>query len=355
LSGLNFQRWGRGWLLRQSITKKKGRGGIETAVREALLEALDSNLEAVEEVLGRVLASGSTDPDAYLALARIFRERGEIGRAISVHQTLILRHDLDAGRLLRARAGLAADLHAGGFHAQALSAYREVLALDRSHPEALAGLGALLVESGDWRGALRMLRRKGRVDGKRDLEAEAEVLLAWARGLAAEGRNDAARRLIRRALRRDPKSGAAQLLRAELDLEEGRVSGALDALLAAGRLDPSLIPRVSAHLDGLERSSGMGRDYERQLRSWGKAHPENALGAISLARCLAEQNRVDEAISGLRSLLDREPRNIPALVELGRILLEDSSERGRVDALKGYAELLEMLRPEGRWLGGVQR
>ncbi len=59
---------------------------VDTALRSALLAVLDRDLDAAEEMLTRALRLDSRGGDSFLVLARLYRMRGEIGRAIRIHQ-----------------------------------------------------------------------------------------------------------------------------------------------------------------------------------------------------------------------------------------------------------------------------
>src|SRR5690606_26718184 len=111
------------------------------AVRRALVAVLDGDLERAEALLAGVVQRDSQELDVYLALARLFRQRGEIGRAIHVHQSLLLRPDVGGEARFAALVGLADDFRAGGFLRRAIAAYEEVLA---ERPDHLGALRALV-------------------------------------------------------------------------------------------------------------------------------------------------------------------------------------------------------------------
>jgi lipopolysaccharide biosynthesis regulator YciM len=89
----------------------------------ALLSVFDQDLDRAEEALVRAVRSDVDGIESYLALARLYRMRGEIGRAIRVHQNLLLRDDLSREQRLRALADLGADFRQGGFEDRAIACY----------------------------------------------------------------------------------------------------------------------------------------------------------------------------------------------------------------------------------------
>ena len=77
-----------GWLARAFGGGARGPRDLDSEVCSALLSVLDQNLDRAEETLVRALRSDADGFESYLALARLYRMRGEIGRAIRVHQNL---------------------------------------------------------------------------------------------------------------------------------------------------------------------------------------------------------------------------------------------------------------------------
>ena len=58
--------------------------------------AIPFDPETAERALTDAVRVDSSEIEAYLALCGFYRSRGEIGRAIRLHQNLLLRKDLDA-------------------------------------------------------------------------------------------------------------------------------------------------------------------------------------------------------------------------------------------------------------------
>ena len=97
LNGMRFRRGGPGGA-RRSTSRASSRPFVS---RSAAL--LEDDLDGAEQALAAVVQEDSTQIEIYLALGQLYRRRGEIGRAIRIHQNLLLRSDL-AARAPRARA-----------------------------------------------------------------------------------------------------------------------------------------------------------------------------------------------------------------------------------------------------------
>lgn len=315
--------------------KSSAHGPRERALGRALLGWIDGDLEAAERELAALVREDSNDVLAYLALGRIYRERGEVGRALRVHQNLALRRDLPSDLRSRARLALAEDLRAGGYRERAIAAYREVLASEPRNAAAIEALAQLCAEAGEPEAALPAVRAaRGWLErGPHAANAaalEAELTLEQARREHAAGRSGAARKLARRAAKLDPGAGAPHVLLGDLERERGRGDAALAAWTAAvglaGAGDDALFERIraghAAKSNGrLGRSKGDGG--EGFLRAHLEAHPGDAAARRSLARVLAGASKVDDARAVLEHALALDPADDRSRAQLGRLLVDE--------------------------------
>ena len=106
-------------------------------LREALQRVLAGDLAGAENALATAARLDSSSIDLYLALATVYRSRGAIGRAIQIHQNLLLRRELPAGLRREALLGLAFDFRAGGFLRRAVASFRELLEHEPRNEDAL--------------------------------------------------------------------------------------------------------------------------------------------------------------------------------------------------------------------------
>ena len=325
----------------------------DAALREALLAVLDQDLERAEEILAGVVRRDSDAVEAYLALARLWRQRGEVGRAIRIHQNLCLRLDpgLPLGRT--ALLDLAADFRQGGFLRRAIAAYEEVLGRDPRCAPALRGLVELCAEARDHPRAIEMARRLARVEGRDAAGEEARLRVEMAQAAAAEGRSHDARRVVKQALRRDRGCVRAWALLGELEAERGKTRAALAAWLRVPRLDRAAGPSVYPQLEATYAALGRTRDYEGLLRELLAETPPDRGARLALARTLAARGDAEEAIAELRALLGAHPDDLELRASLGRLLLAEGRDS---EATKEYAELLDVLERGGLragWEGGA--
>jgi lipopolysaccharide biosynthesis regulator YciM len=316
----------------------------EKALREALLAVLDRDFDGAERLLTSIVRRDSTAVDASLALARLWRQRGEVGRAIRIHQQLLLRLDVATEEGRRVLLDLAADFRQGGFLRRAIAAFEEVLVHEPRNAEALRAMVTLLAEARDHTRAIEVARRLARVEGRDASSQEAQLRVEMAEVAAAEGRSQDARRALKQALRKDRACVGAWCRLGELEAERGKPRAALAAWARVPRLDRSAGRRVYPQLEATYAALDRTRDYEALLRELLAETPEDSVAELALARTLAARGDLEEALGVLRGMLVRDSDDLEVRGMLGRLLL---SERRDAEAAKQYAELLDLLERRG--------
>ncbi len=312
----------------------------DEAFRGALLRLLDRDLDGAEELLADAARADSDDLDAYLALAALYRSRGEIGRAIRIHQNLLLRADLPAARRHEALAGLAADFQRGGFLQRAIAAYEEVLEEHGKDPVALRALGELHADARNWGRALEMSRRLAKATGQDGAAHEAALWVRSAAAAQAEGRSEDARKDLKRALRRDADAVDAWIALGEIEAERGKDKRALAAWAKVPEIDRRAGPRVYPRLEATYAALGKPRDYEKWLRGLLAARPGDGGARLALVRCLLSRGDADAALDEARELVERDPASLAGQAVMLQSLLAADRDP---EALKQAHELLQTL------------
>src|ERR1700682_228418 len=85
-----------------------------------------------------------------MILGNLYREKGQVGKAITVHQSLLQRANLTRMEHAYVLLCLGLDYKRGGFVDRALEAFNEVLRLDSTNSYALLNLQKLHEEQHQW-------------------------------------------------------------------------------------------------------------------------------------------------------------------------------------------------------------
>ncbi len=316
----------------------------------ALAPVLSAVLEGESERALRLLTElAQRDAAAvlpYLLLGRMYRTRGDVARAVKIHQSLLVRGDLDSETRLRALAELAADYEKAGFLQRAIAAYEEVLRCRSNHLQALRALAGLHAQARNFPRALQLAQRLRRTGGDRERRCEISVLLHWAEAARSEGRDGEARKALKQTLRADPRLVRAWLLLGDLEAERGHKRAALRAWRQVVECDPRTGREVYPRLAATFAALGRGRDFEIYLLRRLTAQPADVSARLALARSLAARGEFAGARAELGRVFERDLDNLEAHRAFGQLLLD---QRDAAAMAKAYAELLEALdrqRPE---------
>ncbi|MFQ5790920.1 MAG: hypothetical protein ACE5JI_10645, partial [Acidobacteriota bacterium] len=175
-----------------------------------LAEARKRREGSIHYILGLdYLASGQIDPavteltraaqddteamEIYLILGNLFRQKGQVERAIQIHQSILHRPGLTARERAHALLCLGLDFKRAGFRNRALETLEEVRRLDSGNTYALEHLRKIHEEEHDWQKALAVHQQSRATGGSVDATLAAflhdqigqSTLLASNEGLAA--------------------------------------------------------------------------------------------------------------------------------------------------------------------------
>jgi len=332
-SAPRFRRWFRG--------EERAQGEADAALRQALRCVLEGDLDTAQDLLSRAVRIDCDQVDAYLSLARLYRLRGEIGRAVRVHQNLLLRTDIRPEQRDEALLGLGGDFRRGGFLQRSIAAYEELLARRPGNQSALRALVRLRADIRDFRRALELQRQLARSERRDGRPEEAMLLVEMAEAAHAEGKSDEERRALRRALRKDARCVRAWIHLGALEAERGRSKRALAAWRKVPELDRSSGAEIYPRLEATYAALGRTREFEGYLRQLLEAHTGDADARLALARSLAARGDVDAAIAEVRAVLERDAENLQAHAVLSRVLLAAGREGEGVRELGELVDLLE--------------
>src|ERR687892_1337306 len=113
----------------------------------------------VDQAIEELTHATSADTDALeiqMILGNLYRQKGQVGRAINVHQALLQRPNLTKLEHAYVLLCLALDFRHGGFVDRALEAFQEVVRLDPRNRYALVNLQKLHEDQHQWTEAARI-------------------------------------------------------------------------------------------------------------------------------------------------------------------------------------------------------
>ncbi|MGN5517509.1 lipopolysaccharide assembly protein LapB [Halopseudomonas sp. Lyrl_26] len=199
--------------------------------------------EAIETFI-RALEVNPETVETHIAIGKLFCQRGDVERAIKVHQNLLARPNLTALQADRVQFELARDYLAVGLHHRAERLLNELVENSSTlRAEALADLVRIHERERDWQKAVETGRRL-----LREREEFAGTLAHYYCELAREsirrGEVVQARHELLDALAVHRQSVRAMLMLADLDAAQGRDAEVRRWLQRLATHDPDFVPQA---------------------------------------------------------------------------------------------------------------
>ena len=267
----------------------------------------------VDRAIDELTQAASTGPDALeiqMILGNLFRQKGQVGRAITVHQSLLQRPNLTPLEHAYVLLCLGLDFRTGGFVDRAAEAFQEVLRLDPKNRYALVNLQKLHEEQQQWDEAARVREQIVKVDAGRHPEEEA--ILAFLRNEIGEARMKAgdpagAAREFDAAIDAEARIAPAYLNLGDLREQQGNLTAAVAAWERLAQASPD---RAWLAFDRLERAyrtlNAPGR-FVDLCRRVIDGHPADWRARLALARHHMSARQPREAFDVLMAALPHNP------------------------------------------------
>jgi len=170
----------------------------------------------------------SSDPESIelqFAVGALFRQRGEIQRALLVHQALLDRPDLSSTERNQALLAVGQDYLKSGMHDRA-EQYLKRVYVNRTDPSALLLLIELYVTQRDWESGIQAAMKYQSLSGESQRELIAHFMMECAEDDFEEQRFDLVMVWIDRANREHPNSARALIMLGKAHYAQGKYQDA---------------------------------------------------------------------------------------------------------------------------------
>ncbi|RBW66506.1 lipopolysaccharide assembly protein LapB [Vibrionales bacterium C3R12] len=157
--------------------------------------------------------------DTHLALGNLFRSRGEVDRAIRIHQNLISRTGLTLEQKNLALQQLAKDYMVSGFLDRAEKIFKQLVEEPEHKESALQQLVTIYQQTKEWSKAIHYATALVKMGRKRVKSQIAHFLCELAMQEQGEGQTNKAIQHFKKALVEDPKCARASISLGKLYLE----------------------------------------------------------------------------------------------------------------------------------------
>jgi len=289
--------------------------------------------------------AASVDPDAlevHMILGNLYREKGQVGKAITVHQSLLQRPRLNRQEHAYVLLCLGLDYKRGGFVDRALEAFNEVLRLDAKNEYALMNLQKLHEEQHQWLEAYDTRARLTHLTNGESRPSN-QAILAFLEneiGLEALRRKDypEAIRRFQGAIDLDASAVPAYLNLGDVRVAEGNEREAASIWEKLIDVAPDRAYLTFDRLEALGRRAGQPERFTRLCRRLIEENPQDWRARLALSRHLAAAGQPREALDLLFAALVQNPHALSIHQAIWRALGQLHHPTALVDR---YGELTE--------------
>ncbi|MEW5981619.1 MAG: tetratricopeptide repeat protein [Acidobacteriota bacterium] len=277
-------------------------------------------------------------PDALeieMILGNLYREKGQVGRAITIHQGLLQRPKLAKLEHAYVLLCLGLDYKRGGFVDRALEAFQEVLRLDPQNPYALVNLQKLHEEQHQWQEARDVRQRLVELTDEAEQPRHRQILAFLETEL---GRQDLkqlnyerAGTRFRAAVDLDERTVPAHLNLGDVHFYEGDVASAARAWERVAEVAPERAYLSFERLESLLNQQGAADRFQALCRTLIEANPQEWRARLALGVHMGARGETEEAIGLLLEAVTHNPHALAVHQAIWRLLLEMNLPRATVE------------------------
>ena len=308
-----------GWIMaRHSSAKLEDRRAtdIPPAYFKGINYFLNEQPDKAIEVFIKMLEVDSDTAETHLALGNLFRRRGEVDRAIRIHQNLIARPSLRREQRSQALLELGQDYMQAGLFDRAESLFAELIELDDHVIPALRLLKDIYEQEKEWDNAIEVTRKLEAKSQKTYRDVIAQYYCELAELALQDGDYIHAKSLIKQALSSDSYCVRASIIQGRMYTMTADYKGAIKALKRVEQQDVNYLSEIVEPL--FENYSKIGKitemlDYLKKVLGKQNAiqpvlsfadHLRQLEGVVHAETFLAEYLLQHPSLRGLGHMID---------------------------------------------------
>lgn len=296
-----------GWALRnQWGGRPEGEAGTPVSADyvQGLQHLAEGESDEAMAALSRAVNVDSGTVELHLTLGRLFRKRGEVDRAMRIHQTLLQREGLPTERVNEVRLELARDYEEAGLLDRAEGLFSALVDDGMYLEESLRALIGTFEQTRDWSRAEQAAQRLQGVIGRSLGQEIAQYRCEQAEAARSAGDAAEAVRLAEKALSADGGCVRASLLLGELHEKAERYKQAFHAYERVPEQDLRFFASVLPAIRRVYAADGKLDGYHGYLRQ-AESFYDSPQPTLARLRLLSE--RGDDVSAALIRLCRERP------------------------------------------------
>jgi len=282
-----------GWIAarRSGAAKPEAFWNYSTNFHEGLNELLNDSGELPDDLFENLSNTGKDTAETHLALGNLYRRRGDINRAILLHESLLDKEGLGEQVHSAALLELATDYDSAGLLDRSEETLRRLIKTGKKLPEAYGAMLVLHERERDWTSAIEVARELEQVTGETRRSLIANYYCELSQAAKSQGYITEAKDLANDALNQHESCARAHMILAELAIKEDQNDIAVQHYAKVEALRPELMPDIiDARFDALLKSGDEQalREFIDRIRE-----RKNAYSVVRTTRGIIE--KIDDA------------------------------------------------------------
>ena len=315
-------------------------GGLSPDYFRGINYLLNEQPDKAIEVFTQMLEVNTETVETHLALGSLFRRRGEVERAIRIHQNLIARPTLDKAQRSLALCELAQDYHKAGLLDRAENLFLELAEIPAHAEQALHSLMYIYEQEKDWDKAIASGRRLAKTAGRSPEPVIAQYHCELGERALHAGNLALARACVMDALAVDARCVRASMLVGHVAAAQGKEREAIAAWQKIEQQDAVFLDEVIGEIVTAFRRL----NDEQQLHAYLSDVARRRPGMRTLLT-LAELIRTRDGQAGAQAFIAERLHQQPSVPGLKRLIdLQVSQDlpatRENLDLIKGILDQL---------------
>ena len=253
-----------------------------------------------------MLKEDATDVEAHLTLGNLFRSRGEVDRAIRIHQSLMESTSLDYDQRLLAIQQLGRDYMAAGLYDRAESMFKQLINENDFKVSSLKQLLSLYQLTSDWQQAIDIAEKLARADKSQQGTHIAHFYCELALQAMAGDDLDRALTLLRKAESADKNCARVSIMFGRVWTAKGEPDKAIQVLQKVPEQDAEMISEVLPLIKESYQRLGDMSQWRVFLEKCVEKH-QGCMAELYLAEEIESQQGLDSAQHFLEAQLHSAP------------------------------------------------
>jgi len=272
-----------------------------------LNEQPDRAIEAFNEVV-------RVDPETvelHFALGSLFRRRGELERALRIHQNLMHREDLPQPLKEQALFELGIDYLKSGLLDRSEEIFKR-LADGERRDEALKQLLEIYQLEKSWDKAIELSEKVPELASQHEV---AEFWCEMAENALIRSKTDEARRHVQQALALHRQCVRASIIAGDIERKEGQPERAIDAWLRIEQQQPEFLSLVAARIADVYKGLGRQAEGMQLLKGFLSRYP-----SVDMLDVVCQQVVEEEGAQAAYEFALAQLHRTPSLIALDKAL-----------------------------------